>query len=85
MVPAPDETPERPAFLDAPFPKLQMPVLVVWGVRDGALLPIQLDGLDDLIDDLTVVKVDAGHFVTWEKPQAVITAMRDFLAARPLD
>ena len=75
VVPAMDETPPRPAFLDAPFPPMRMPVLVIWGMRDTALLPCQLD-LDAYVPDLTIEKVDAGHFVPWEKPEAVIAAMR---------
>ncbi|MBX3593149.1 alpha/beta hydrolase [Sphingomonas sp.] len=79
IVPAMDESPERPAFLDAPFPPLRMPVLVIWGTGDQALLPVQLDGLDALIPDLKVVRIDAGHFVPWEKPDAVTGAMLDWL------
>lgn len=79
-VPAMDETPERPPFLDGPFPPLQMPVLVIWGMGDKALLPVQLEGLDALVPDLKVVKVDAGHFVPWENPGAVNAAIRDWLA-----
>ncbi|MDB5699962.1 MAG: alpha/beta hydrolase [Sphingomonadales bacterium] len=80
IVPAMDEAPERPAFLDAPFPAVQMPTLVIWGMDDKALTPALLEGLDALVIDLTVVEIpDAGHFVTWEKPQAVIEALRAFL------
>ncbi len=79
VVPAMDETPARPAFLDGPFPPVTQPTLVVWGVKDVALLPSQLDGLDALVPDLTVVKVDAGHFVPWENPDAVVAAMREWL------
>ena len=80
IVPAMDETPERPAFLDAPFPVLKIPVLVVWGMADKALTPAQLVGLPELCSDLTIVEVpDAGHFVTWEKPEAVTSALRAFL------
>ena len=81
VVPAMDETPDRPAFLDGPFPPLAMPVLVIWGMRDAALLPVQLEGLDALIPDLTLVKVDSGHFVPWEKPQPVTDAIREWLGA----
>ncbi len=81
LVPAMDETPDRPAFLDAPFPPLRMPVLVIWGMHDAALLPVQLEGLDALIPNLTLVKVDAGHFVPWEKPRPVTDAIREWLAA----
>jgi pimeloyl-ACP methyl ester carboxylesterase len=80
IVPAMDEHPPRPAYLDSPFPVLKMPVLVVWGMQDKALTPSQLVGLEDLCADLTLVKVeDAGHFVTWEKPEAVTGALRRFL------
>lgn len=85
VVPLPGQAAERPAWTDASFPALAMPVLVVWGMRDAALLPVQLEGLEDLVHDLTVVRVaDAGHFVTWEAPGAVRNAVRAFLAARPL-
>lgn len=80
VVPAMDETPERPAFLDGPFPPITRPTLVIWGMGDKALLPVQLDGLDALVPDLKVVKVEAGHFVPWEKPEAVTSAIRDWLA-----
>jgi pimeloyl-ACP methyl ester carboxylesterase len=80
IVPAMDETPERPAYLAAPFPVVQMPTLVIWGMADKALTQVQLDGLDTLVADLKVVKIpEAGHFVTWEQPQAVIEAIRSFL------
>ena len=80
MVPAMDEDAPRPPFLDAPFPKLSMPVLIVWGLEDKALLPCLLEGLEALIDDLTIVRIEgAGHFVPWEAPDAVTRAMADWL------
>ncbi|MEN2748924.1 alpha/beta hydrolase [Sphingomonas sp. T9W2] len=79
VVPAPGETPERPAWIDAPFPPVTQPTLVIWGTRDKALLPVQVDGLDAVVPDLTVVKVDAGHFVPWEAPEAVNAAIRKWL------
>jgi pimeloyl-ACP methyl ester carboxylesterase len=78
QVPAMDETPERPAFLNAPFPPLKVPTLVIWGLGDKALLPSQLEGLEDLVPGVTIEKVDAGHFVPWENPTAVVKAMRDW-------
>lgn len=79
VVPAMDETPERPAFLDAPFPPLAQPALVIWGMQDKALLPVQLNDLRALVPNLTVVKVDAGHFVTWESHAEVTGAMLGWL------
>jgi pimeloyl-ACP methyl ester carboxylesterase len=82
IVPETGEDAERPAWLDGPFPPVTQPTLVIWGLNDKALLPVQLEGLDALVPDLTVTKVDAGHFVPWENPEAVNAAMRDWLAAR---
>ncbi|MGN6820315.1 MAG: alpha/beta fold hydrolase [Sphingomonas sp.] len=83
QVPAMDATPERPAFLDGPFPPLKMPTLVIWGMGDKALLPVQLEGLEPLVPDLTLKKLDGvGHFAPWEAPEAVTGAMREWLAAR---
>lgn len=83
LVPAMDEEVERPAFVDAPFPPIRMPTLVIWGMRDTALLPCQLDGLDAVVPDLTIERIDAGHFVPWEAPDAVNGAMRGWLGTTP--
>ena len=80
-VPEVGEKARVPVWTHAPFPKLRMPVLVVWGLRDKALLPVQLEGLHDLVEDLRiVVEPDAGHFIPWERPEVVTQAIRDFLA-----
>lgn len=81
-VPPTDAKVDKPTFPIPPLPPVSMPTLVVWGMKDSALLPCQLDGLDAAVTDLTVVRVaDAGHFVPWEKPGAVTQAMREWLAA----
>jgi pimeloyl-ACP methyl ester carboxylesterase len=77
VVPATGEAAERPAFLDAPFPPVTQPTLVIWGMDDHALLPVQIETLHHHVLDLTVERIDgAGHFVPWEKPAEVIAAMR---------
>jgi pimeloyl-ACP methyl ester carboxylesterase len=79
VVPGPSEEAVYPAWMDS-FPKLTVPTLVVWGMRDHALLPIQLDGLDDWIDDLTIIRIpEGGHFIPWERPTDVAAALGDFL------
>lgn len=76
----PTDGPIPPApFLDKPFPKAAMPVLIVWGMGDPALLPCQLEGLEEHVPDLTIVRVDAGHFAPWENPAAVTEAMSAWL------
>jgi pimeloyl-ACP methyl ester carboxylesterase len=63
-----------------PLPRLTIPTLVIWGMDDNALTPANLDGLPELVEDLTVAKVpDCGHFVTWQAPGAVNAAMDAFL------
>jgi pimeloyl-ACP methyl ester carboxylesterase len=83
-VPKPGKKAAPPMWTHLPFPRVEVPTLVVWGLRDKALLPVQLEGLHDLVDDLRLVPVeDAGHFVPWEKPEPVIAAIRDFIAETP--
>lgn len=63
-----------------PIPQLTIPTLVIWAMDDLALPAENLDGMEDLIDDLTVVQVpDCGHFVPWEMPGAVNAALDQFL------
>ena len=78
IVPEVGEDAPRPGFLDAPFPPVTQPTLVIWGMDDTALLPVQLDGLDALVPDLTIRRIDGGHFVPWENAPAVIAAMREW-------
>jgi pimeloyl-ACP methyl ester carboxylesterase len=82
IVPPPGVTVPIPDALLRAFPKVKVPTLVIWGMRDKALLPIQLDGLDALVDDLTVIRLpEAGHFAPWEAPEAVTQALLPFLTA----
>jgi pimeloyl-ACP methyl ester carboxylesterase len=80
VVPEMDEDAAMPAFAAGGFPTLSIPCLVVWAMDDLALPPSNLDGLDALVPDLTLVPVHGcGHFVIWEKPDAVNAAMKVFL------
>jgi pimeloyl-ACP methyl ester carboxylesterase len=83
IVPPPGVTVPLPDFLLRAFPKVKVPTLVVWGMKDGALLPLQLEGLDELVDDLTIVRLSGvGHFAPWEAGEAVASALGPFLAGR---
>lgn len=63
-----------------PLPPLTIPTLVIWAMDDLALPPENLDGLDEIVTDMTLVEVrDCGHFVPWEAPEAVNAAMDAFL------
>jgi pimeloyl-ACP methyl ester carboxylesterase len=82
-VPTMDEPFELPeGYTPPPIPNLTIPTLVIWALDDLALPQENLEGLENVIDPLTVVKVpDCGHFVPWEAPDKVIAAMEGFLAA----
>ncbi|HEY4070821.1 MAG TPA: alpha/beta hydrolase [Sphingomicrobium sp.] len=81
-VPPPGVTLPLPRWVLGAFPKVEIPTLVVWGMRDVALLPVQLNGLDCLVEDLEIVRLPAaGHFAPWEAPDEVAAALRPFLAA----
>ncbi|MEY4239086.1 MAG: hypothetical protein RL339_1687 [Pseudomonadota bacterium] len=72
---------EIPAGWTPPaLPRLTIPTLVIWAMDDIALPAANLDGLDEVIADLTLVKVPGcGHFVQWEAPDAVNAALDTFL------
>jgi pimeloyl-ACP methyl ester carboxylesterase len=81
-VPPPGITVPLPDLLLRAFPKVEVPTMVIWGIRDSALLAVQLDGLDALVGDLTIVRLpNAGHFAPWEAGEEVAAALDPFLAA----
>jgi pimeloyl-ACP methyl ester carboxylesterase len=84
-VPAVGEKAHKPLWAQNPFfPETEMPVLVIWGMKDKALLPVQLEGLQNHVPDLRwVLEQEAGHFIPWEKPEVVTAAIRDFIAETP--
>ena len=80
-IPAMDEPFALPDDYSAPdLPNLTIPTLVIWALDDLALPAQNIAGLEDVVDPLTIEKVPGcGHFVPWEAPGAVITAMERFL------
>jgi pimeloyl-ACP methyl ester carboxylesterase len=81
VVPPPGISVPLPDWLLRAFPAIKVPTLVIWGMKDAALLPIQLDGLDKLVDQLTIVRLpEAGHFAPWEAGEEVVSALEPFLA-----
>lgn len=80
-VPPPGVALPLPQWVLGAFPSVKVPTLVIWGMQDKALLPVQLDGLDRLVDDLEIIRLPcAGHFAPWQAPDEVAAALRPFLA-----
>jgi pimeloyl-ACP methyl ester carboxylesterase len=82
-------SPLHPPEPDAPLPELdpaqfhvRVPTLVIWGLRDQALLPGMLDGLEEHVDHLRVERVpDASHWVVHERPALVNSLIDRFVTA----
>ena len=82
MVVPPEDAPlEVPADARLPeLPKLTIPTLVIWAMDDLALPPANIEGLDEVVEDLTLVEVpDCGPFVQWEQPGKVNSALDAWL------
>jgi haloalkane dehalogenase len=58
------------------------PALIVWGMKDSAFRPNQLDRWRTALPGATVVEIEnAGHWPHEEEPDRVVAALKDFLAA----
>lgn len=80
LVPAMGERAELPIWVERGVPKLTIPVQVIWGLDDKALLPIQLEGIGEVGDGVEVVPLSGvGHFAPWQAPDRVASALAPFL------
>jgi epoxide hydrolase 4 len=60
--------------------RVQVPTLVIWGEADTALPVTLLDGLTELVDDLTVHRLPrATHWLAHEEPDEVARHIFDFI------
>jgi pimeloyl-ACP methyl ester carboxylesterase len=83
VVPPPGITADVPDWVLRAFPKIKIPVRVIWGLEDKALLPIQLEGIGEVGVDVDVFPLEGvGHFAPWEAPDKVAEALRPFLLAK---
>jgi pimeloyl-ACP methyl ester carboxylesterase len=64
---------------------VKTPTLVIWGMKDTALLPGNLRGLEKYVPHLTVKEIpDASHWVAHEEPEVVNEAIEEFLEGKPV-
>ena len=81
-VPAAGDQAAMPDWVARGLPILKIPVRVIWGLEDKALLPIQLEGIGEVGEDVEVFPLaGVGHFAPWEAPDQVAAALRPFLGA----
>ena len=82
VVPPPGITVDIPDWVLRAFPKIKVPVRIVWGLEDKALLPVQLDGIGEIGEDVELFPLQGvGHFAPWEAPDQVAEALKPFLLA----
>ena len=56
--------------------ELQLPVTLLWGMRDPVFRPVFIDQWRELFPDAEVIELqDAAHFVPEDRPDAVIEAL----------
>jgi len=66
--------------LPASVVQVRVPTTVVWGMKDHALLPALLDGLDRWVTPLRMQRVaDASHWIVHERPDLVRDAIVEAL------
>jgi len=77
-----DDPGARAVQLDPADFMVRVPTLVVWGMRDQALLPGNLDGLQACVPDLRVERLpEASHWVMHEQPERLNRLIREFIGA----
>jgi pimeloyl-ACP methyl ester carboxylesterase len=77
-----DDPGARALQLDPADFMVRVPTMVVWGMRDQALLPGVLDGMEECVPDLRVERLaEASHWVMHEQPERLNALIRDFLGA----
>lgn len=78
--------PSAPTAAEAAAPAqppliVRVPTLVIWGEKDTAILPANLDGLDRVVTNLTIKRVPEGtHWVVRENAPEVNRLMREYLS-----
>jgi pimeloyl-ACP methyl ester carboxylesterase len=77
--PTADEPGARSVTLDKARFTVRVPTLVIWGLRDRALLPCLLDGLEELVPAIRVERLPrASHWVAHEEPVFVAERLSAF-------
>ena len=59
---------------------IEVPTLVIWGMKDVALLPQQLEGLSDYVKNLKIVRSEnSSHWITHDDPDLIISSIKEFI------
>jgi len=59
---------------------ITVPTLVIHGMRDHAILPVTLEGLEDYVKDLKIIRSETGsHWMMDDEPELIISSIREFV------
>ena len=59
---------------------IEVPTLVIHGMKDNFVRPLVLEGLDEFVKDLEIVKVErASHWVMHDAPEIVCSSIKEFI------
>jgi pimeloyl-ACP methyl ester carboxylesterase len=75
---------DLPEHLGDEIVNVKVPTTVIWGEADKALLPGLLDGLENWVSDLKIIRVaGATHWIVHEQPQLIADTIIASLAGLP--
>ena len=63
--------------------RTSLPVLLVVALRDGFVLPLSTDGLEERCHDLTRVELDEGHWVPRARPEELAALVTEHVRSHP--
>jgi len=65
------------------MPPIRVPTLVIWGEKDQYLTLDNLNGLEEVVPNVTIKRVpDADHWIVHEKPALVNQLIREFISQK---
>jgi len=78
--PRPASKGEKGLNLNPDHFRVKVPTYILWGEQDHALMPENLDGIDEFIPDLTIDRLpNVSHWVTHEAPELVSQKIEAFI------
>jgi len=59
---------------------IEVPTLVIWGMKDVALLPQQLEGLSDYVKNLKIIRSEnSSHWITNDDFDLIVSSIKEFV------
>jgi len=62
------------------LPQLNVPLLLVWGMRDRVFVPAFLDQWQAIFPEAHRIELDAGHYLVEDRPAEVADAIHEFVS-----